>query len=172
MHSNKQCQETVAVSIHGSLLHFLEPVHERSLHSTFVLEGSPFVSSRVPFFLSQCTLIWGIFDILTLWIIQCHKPFFNIFFPYRKFPEPCFNFLPEVPIGDVAGVPLWTLRPSDWEAAGGTGWGAAPEGPGRGPGGVSLCGDVRGVLRGVLGWDVCPPANRASLLLRILNEQI
>lgn len=77
---------------------------------------------------------------------------------------------PEVPIGDVAGVPLWTLSPSDWEAAGGRGWLAAPEGPGRGPGGVSLCGDVRGVLRGVLGCDVCPPASRASRLLRILNK--
>lgn len=79
-------------------------------------------------------------------------------------------FSPEVPIGDVAGVPLWTLSPSDWEAAGGRGWLAAPEGPGRGPGGVSLCGEVRGVLRGVLGCDVCPPASRASRLLRILNK--
>lgn len=78
-------------------------------------------------------------------------------------------FLPEVPIGDVAGVPLWTLSPKDWEAAG-RGWVAAPEGPGRGPGGVSLCGDVSGVLRGVLGCDVCPPARRASRLLRILSE--
>lgn len=81
-------------------------------------------------------------------------------------------FLPEVPIGDVAGVPLWTLSPNDWEAADGKGWTTAPEGPGRGPGGVSLCGDVRGVLRGVLGWDVCPPASRASRLLRILEEYI
>lgn len=77
-------------------------------------------------------------------------------------------FLPAVPTGDVAGVPLWTLSPKDWEAAG-NGWVVAPEGPGRGPGGVSLCGEVRGVLRGVLGWDVCPPANRASRLLRILD---
>lgn len=82
----------------------------------------------------------------------------------------CIWFLPEVPIGDVAGVPLWTLSPNDWEAAGGRGWGPAPEGPGSGPGGVSLCGDVRGVLRGVLGCDVCPPASRASRLLRILNK--
>lgn len=50
-------------------------------------------------------------------------------------------------------------------------WLTEPEGPGRGPGGVSLCGDVRGVLRGVQGCDVCPPASRASLLLRILNEK-
>lgn len=71
----------------------------------------------------------------------------------------------------MAGVPLWTLSPSDCDGAGGRGWGAAPEGPGRGPGGVSLCGDVRGVLRGVLGCEVGAPASRASLLLRILNNK-
>lgn len=75
--------------------------------------------------------------------------------------------IPEAPIGEVAGVTLWTLSPSVCEAAGGKGWGVAPEVSGRGPGGVSLCGDVRGVL----GWDVCPPASLASLLLRICNEQ-
>lgn len=80
-------------------------------------------------------------------------------------------FLPELPMGDVAGVPLWTFSPNDWEAAGGTGWSAAPEGPGRDPGGVSLCGDVSGVLRGVLGCEVCPPASRASRLLRILKKK-
>lgn len=83
--------------------------------------------------------------------------------------DPAHFFLPEVPIGDEAGVPLCTLSPNNWEEAGGRGWSATPEGPGRGPGGVSLCGDVRGVLRGVLGCDVCPPANRTSRLLRILK---
>lgn len=75
-------------------------------------------------------------------------------------------------MGDVAGVPLWTFSPSDWEAAGGRGWGVAAEDPRRGPGGFSLCGEVRGVLRGVQGCDVCPPASRARRLLRILNEYI
>lgn len=76
---------------------------------------------------------------------------------------------PEVPMGEVAGVPLWTLSPKDWEAA--CGWEGAPEGPGRGPGGISLCGEVRGVLRGVLGCDVCPPASLASRRLRICNKE-
>lgn len=41
-----------------------------------------------------------------------------------------------------------------WDGAGGKGCEEPPEGPGNGPGGVSLCGDVRGVLSGVVGWDV------------------
>lgn len=66
---------------------------------------------------------------------------------------PLFWFsLPEAPIGEVAGVVmLWVLSPRVWEGADGMGCGWAPEGPARGPGGFSLCGDVRGVLRGVLG---------------------
>lgn len=79
--------------------------------------------------------------------------------------------LPEAPIGEVAGVTFWVLRPREWDGAGGRGCGEAPEGPGRGPGGVSLCGEVSGVLRGVVGWDVCPPANRASRLLRIYRSE-
>lgn len=106
--------------------------------------------------------------------IACNNSNYCKLAEYIPKPLDLIQFLPEVPMGDVAGVPLWTLSPNDWEAAAGRGWGAAPEGPGRGPGmgpgGVSLCGDVRGVLRGVPGCDVCPPASRASRLLRILKE--
>lgn len=73
-------------------------------------------------------------------------------------------------MGEVAGVTFWALRPREWDADG-RGCDEAPEGPGSGPGGVSLCGEVNGVLRGVVGWDVCPPANRASRLLRICRTQ-
>ena len=113
--------------------------------------------------------LWPELQDLT-WSIACNKSNKDKPEKYIWKPVEQIQFLPEVPIGDVAGVPLWTLSPNDWEAAGGRGWGGAPEGPWRGPGGVSLCGDVRGVLRGVLGCDVCPPASRASLLLRILDE--
>lgn len=51
---------------------------------------------------------------------------------------------------------LWTFRPRLWD---GPGVGAAAGGPG----GVSLCGDVSGVL----GWDDGPPASRARRLRRI-----
>lgn len=68
--------------------------------------------------------------------------------------------LPAAPMGEVAGVMLWTLRPRLWE---GPGAGAAPGGPG----GVSLCGDVSGVV----GWDEEPPASRARRLRRICRGE-
>lgn len=78
--------------------------------------------------------------------------------------------VPEAPIGEVAGVTFCVFRPREWDGAGGRGWGKSPEGPGSGPGGVSLWGEVRGVLKGVVGWEVGPPANRASRLRRICTE--
>lgn len=69
--------------------------------------------------------------------------------------------LPDAPMGEVAGVMLWTLRPRLWD---GPGVGAAAGGPG----GVSLCGDVSGVL----GWDDGPPASRARRLRRICTKDI
>lgn len=66
---------------------------------------------------------------------------------------------PDAPIGEVAGVMLWTFRPRLWD---GPGVGAAAGGPG----GVSLCGDVSGVL----GWDDGPPASRARRLRRICTK--
>lgn len=51
---------------------------------------------------------------------------------------------------------LWTFRPRLWD---GPGAGATTGGPG----GVSLCGDVSGVV----GWEDGPPANRARRLRRI-----
>lgn len=65
--------------------------------------------------------------------------------------------LPDAPMGEVAGVMLCTLRPR------------LCEGPGAGavPGGVSLCGDVSGVL----GWDEEPPASRARRRRRICGER-
>lgn len=68
--------------------------------------------------------------------------------------------LPDAPMGEVAGVMLWTLRPRLWE---GPGAGAVPGGPG----GVSRCGDVRGVV----GWDEEPPASRARRLRRICRGE-
>lgn len=68
--------------------------------------------------------------------------------------------LPAAPIGEVAGVMLWTLSPRPWEGAG-------AEAAMGGPGGFSLCGEVSGVV----GWEVCPPASRARRLRRIYNAR-
>lgn len=56
---------------------------------------------------------------------------------------------------------LWTFRPRLWD---GPGAGATTGGPG----GVSLCGDVSGVV----GWEDGPPANRARRLRRICTKEI
>lgn len=56
---------------------------------------------------------------------------------------------------------LWTFRPRLWD---GPGVGATAGGPG----GVSLCGDVSGVV----GWEDGPPANRARRLRRICTKEI
>lgn len=66
--------------------------------------------------------------------------------------------LPDAPIGEVAGVMLWTFRPRLWD------------GPGAGApaGGVSRWGDVSGVV----GWEDGPPASRARRLRRICTREI